>query len=256
MIDKMIRCEKLDANSKIESLCEWFYKCPPQGKLKHWKDGRSAKETAKHWLHTIPQPFKNLLEPKQMKYMLCSPELVSKFDAYGGNGRNHDLLIIAINKDSKKVVISIESKVDEPFGDTVEKTKEAAEKTKQEKPTSMALERIEGLRKDLFGELQEDQLGLMYQLLTAVAGTIAEAKKQGAKSAYFLIQTFVSDEIVYEKYLQNQMALNNFLKVFTKTEDVKLEKDTVLGPFKIGKSNNDYLSDKIDLWIGKYDIKI
>ncbi len=135
------------------------------------------------------------------------------------------------------------------------KTKVAAEKTKQEKPTSMAVERIEGLRMDLFGELEEDQLGLMYQLLTAVAGTIAEAKKQGAKSAYFLIQTFVSDEIVYEKHLQNQMALNNFLKVFTKTENIKLERDKVLGPFSIS-TNNDYLSSKIDLWIGKYEIEI
>lgn len=253
MVDTMIRCKKLDTSDKIESLYEWFYKCPPQGKEKQWKDGRSAKETAKHWVHTIPQPFKDLLEPKQLQYMLCSPEYVSKFDAYGGNGRNHDLLILAKDKDSKKIVISIESKVDEPFGDTVAKTKVAAEKTKQEKPTSMALERIEGLRMDLFGKLQDDQLGLMYQFLTAVAGTIAEAKKQGAKSAYFLIQTFVSDEIVYEKHLQNQMALNNFLRIFTKEKYSKVENNELLGPFRI-ETNNKYLSSEIDLWIGKYEI--
>jgi len=255
MIDEMIRCKNLVVCDKIETIHEWFYKCPPKANEKHWKDGRSAKETAKHWVHTIPNAFLGILKDKHLSYELCSPEFVTKFDAYKGEGRNHDLLLIAKDKDKNKVVISIESKVDEPFGDTVAKTKVAAEKTKQEKPKSMALERIEGLRKDLFGELQEDQLGLMYQLLTAVAGTIAEAKEQEAKSAYFLIQTFVSDEIVYEKHLQNQMALNNFLKVFTKTENIKLEKDKVLGPFSIS-TNNDYLSSKIDLWIGKYEINI
>ena len=111
MIDEMIRCEKLIASNEIMSLCEWFDKCPPQGKEKHWKDGRSAKETAKHWLHTIPQPFKDLLKTQQLKYVLCSPEYVSEFDAYGGNGRNHDLLILAKDKDSKKVVYLLNQKL-------------------------------------------------------------------------------------------------------------------------------------------------
>lgn len=255
MIDEMIRCKDLTALNEIESLHEWFYKCPPQGKMKHWKDGRSAKETAKHWAHTIPQPFKDLLVSKHLKYMLCSPEYVSKFDAYGGNGRNHDLLILAKDKDSNKVVISIESKVDEPFGDTVAKTKEAADKTKQEKPTSKASERINDLRISLFGDLNYNQLDLRYQLLTAVAGTIAEAKKQGAKSAYFLVQTFVSDEINDNKHKQNQKDLNDFLSVFTKENYSKIENKDLLGPFKI-ETNNEYLSSDIDLWIGKYEIEI
>ena len=255
MIDKMIRCKNLIVGDSIETIHEWFYKCPPKANEKHWKDGRSAKETAKHWVHTIPNAFLGILKDKHLSYELCSPEFVTKFDAYKGEGRNHDLLILAKDKSSKPVVISIESKVDEPFGDTVAKTKVAAEKIKQEKPKSMALERIEGLRMDLFGELQEDQLGLMYQLLTAVAGTIAEAKEQGAKSAYFLVQTFVSDEIKIEKHSLNQSDLDKFLRVFTKTDDIKLENDKVLGPFSIS-TNNDYLSSKIDLWIGKYEIKI
>ena len=255
MIDKMIRCKDLAASKEIESLHEWFYKCPPQGKMKHWKDGRSAKETAKHWVHTIPQPFKDLLKERQLNYLLCSPESVSKFDSYGGNGRNHDLLLLAKDKDSKKAVISIESKVDESFGDTLSQRIVAAGKKKIEKPTSKALDRISELRIALFGEENENQLDLRYQLLTAVAGTIAEAKAQNAKSAYFLIQTFVSDELNVIKHNQNQADLNNFLSVFTKGKDATIENKEVLGPFRI-ETNNEYLSNDIDLWIGKYEIEI
>jgi hypothetical protein len=253
MIDEMIRCEKLYAKNKIVSLSEWFYKCPPQGKEKQWKDGRSAKETAKHWLHTIPEPFKDLLKTCQLKYMICSPEYVSKFDSYKGNGRNHDLLLLAQNEDSKPVVISVESKADEPFGVTITKKIIASEKKKQENPNSKALERIEELRLALFGELNDNQNDLMYQLLTAVAGTIAEAKKQCATTAFFLVQTFVEKE--NDKHRQNKEALNKFLSVFTKLEYTKIENNEVLGPFRIHKSN-EYLSSDIDLWIGKYEIEI
>ena len=254
MIDKMIRCKKLDDCDRIETIHEWFYKCPPKGKEKHWKDGRSAKETAKHRVHTIPQAFKNLLKTHQLKYILCSPEYVSKFDSYR-NGRNHDLLLIAKDKDNKKVVISIESKVDEPFGDTVEKTSKAAEKKELENDKSKAFERITDLRKDIFGKENDNQEKLMHQLLTAIAGTISEAKKQGATTAFFLVQTFISDEININKHNKNKEYLDMFLRVFTKSEDVKLENDKVLGPFRIA-TNNDYLSSDIDLWIGKYEINI
>jgi len=252
MIDTMIRCEKLDAKSNIRSLCEWYDRCPPKAKLKHWKDGRSAKETAKHWLHTIPQPFIDLLKSHQLKYILCSPEYESKFDSYR-NGRNHDLLLLAKNKNSKDVVITIESKADEPFGDSVANTIAAAEKEIIKNPKSKALDRINELRIALFGELNDKQLDLRYQLLTAVAGTIAEAKQQKVTSAYFLVQTFIEKENL--NHVKNKEALNSFLRVFTKSEITKIENNEVLGPFRI-VTNNAYLSSEIDLWIGKYEINI
>ncbi|WP_445955455.1 DUF6946 family protein [Yeosuana sp.] len=255
MIDKMIRCKKLDASDKIDSLYEWFYKCPPQGKQKHWKDGRSAKETAKHWLHTIPQPFIDILKPFQLKYTFCTPEYVSKFDSYRGNGRNHDLLILAKNEVNENVVISIESKVDEPFGDTVAKTKVAAETARNKNKNSKAIDRIKELRIALFGKEDDQQLHLRYQLLTAVAGTIAEAKSQKATSAIFLIQTFISDEIDKKKHNQNKTDLDKFLAIFSKSSNAKIENNELLGPFRIAESNV-YLSDDIDLWIGKYEIEI
>lgn len=255
MIDKMIRCKNLDKCDSIETIHEWFYKCPPKGKEKHWKNGRSAKETAKHWVHTIPKQFLETLKDKEYSYELCSPEYVTKFDNYKGEGRNHDLLLIAKDKEGKKVVISIESKADEPFGDSIDKRIKAAENTKNKNDNSRALERIEDLRLALFRELNDNQLDLRYQLLTALAGTIAEAKIKSANTAFFLVQTFVSDEINIEKHNQNQSDLNNFLNVFIKDKHSKIENNEVLGPFKIG-TNNEFLSSEIDLWIGKYEIGI
>lgn len=255
MIDKMIRCKKLNVNDRIESICEWFYKCPPMGKEKQWKDGRSAKETAKHWVYTIPQLFKDVLKPFKLKYKVCSPEYVTTFDTNGGNGRNHDLLILAENENKEKVVVSIESKADEPFGDTVSETIKAAEERIKKNSNSKGLKRISELRIALFGKEDDSQLKLRYQLLTAVAGTIAEAKKQNAKSAIFLVQTFISDEIDNKKHLQNQNDLDAFITLFSNSKYTDIHNNQLIGPFRI-ISNTKYLSDDIDLWIGKYNIEI
>jgi len=255
MIDKMIRCKGLTPNDHIRSLNEWFIKCPPEGKERHWVDGRSAKETAKHWVYTIPQPFKDILKPFMLTYKLCSPEFVTHFDSYRGNGRNHDLLILAENDNKQPVVISIESKVDEEFDKTLEKAIKKALLEKQKNPNSRAKERIDELRANLMGNINDEQLKLRYQLLTATAGVIAEAKIQNAKTAILLVQTFISDEINKKKHQQNQADLNAFITLLTKDEYKSIENDKLVGPIKISKET-DKISKEIDLWIGKYEIEI
>ena len=150
---------------------------------------------------------------------------------------------------------SIESKADEPFGDTISEIIKKAEKRKEDTPNSKGLIRISELRIALFGEEDDSQLKLRYQLITAVAGTIAEAKKQNAKSAIFLVQTFISDEIDNKKHLQNQNDLDTFITLFSNSEYTKIHNNQLIGPLKI-ISNTKYLSDDIDLWIGKYNIEI
>ena len=250
----MIRCKDLLIHNHIESLNEWFVKCPPQGKEKHWKDGRSAKETAKHWVHTIPQPFKDMLELWKLKFNVCSPEYVTTFDSNRGNGRNHDLLILAENENKEPIVISVESKADELFGDTISNTIKAANERLNKNPNSKGLARIKDLRVALFGKEDDSQLSLRYQLLTAVAGTIAEANKQKAKSAIFLIQTFISYEINNNKH-KNQDDLDSFIMLLTKSNYTQIHNHQLIGPFRI-TSKTHYLPDDIDLWIGKYEIEI
>lgn len=253
MIDTMIRCKNLIETDTIQTIHEWFYNCPPKGKEKHWKDGRSAKETAKHWMHTIPKAFLELLSEQKLVYQLCSPEYVTKFDDYNGEGRNHDLLILAKDKSPNPVIISIESKADEPFGETVEKRIAAALKAKNKNDNSRAKERINELWLSLFGEAIDENSQLKYQLLTAVAGTIAEGKKQNAKKAYFLVQNFVEEE--NDKHQENKKDLDYFINKLSKGIYSNLENNQMVGPFTVAKAT-EKLPDDIELYIGKFEIQI
>lgn len=254
MIDRMIRCKDLVGNDHIGSLNEWFYKCPPEGKEIQWKDGRSAKETAKHWIYTIPQEFKNILKPFKLNYVICSPEFVTHFDKNGGNGRNHDLLIIAENEAKETIVISVESKVDESFGDTLDVAIKKANETLKETPKSKSLIRINQLRETILRGINNDQLNLRYQLLTGVAGILAEAEKQNASKAVFIVQTFISDEIKKKDHNRNQDDLDSFVSYLTNKEIPKIEEGKLIGPLRV--QGNEFIPNDIDLWIGKYDIEI
>lgn len=254
MIDKMIRCKNLDINDKIECLCQWFVKCPPQGGIDHWVDGRSAKETGKHWVHTIPIQFMELLSQFNLKFNICSPEFVSKLDKYRGNARNHDLLIISENNVNEKVLITIESKADESFADTISITLRDATISLEDNPKSNGLNRIENLRLAILGNQNEDQLPLRYQLLTAVAGTLAEAKIQKASKAIFIVQTFVSDETNLDYHNRNQNDLNCFVDHITNRQCTEIKEGKLVGPIRV--PGNEYIPNNIDLWIGKYEVRI
>ncbi len=250
----MIRCKDLEATNKINCIYKWFEMCPPQGKLKHWVDGRSAKETAKHWLHTIPYQFITLLQPFKLSYKLCSPEYITKFDSYRGNGRNHDLLILAENESKDNVIISIESKVDESFGEIISDRIGEAKTELLKNPNSKALNRIEDIRMALFGKIEDNQLQLRYQLMTAIAGTLAEAKAQNAKTAILLFQTFISSEINVEKKKINDDDIDSFIELFSTGKFKTIPNNSVIGAFKV--TGNNFIPNDVDLWIGKYEINI
>jgi hypothetical protein len=255
MIDQMIRCKNLDISDKIECLHQWFEKCPPQGKEKHWVDGRSAKETAKHWAHTLPSQFLQMLNPFKLDYKICSPEYVSDFDLYRGNGRNHDLLILAENDLKQEVVISIESKVDEPFDVTIAERISAADIELINKPNSKAKNRVEDLRVALFGNINVAQLSIRYQLLAGIAGLLAEAKKRNAKTAIFLVQTFVSSQINVNRHYQNQCDLGNFINLLSNGIYSKITEGIISGPIRV-PGDSKLILNNIDLWIGQYMIPI
>lgn len=250
----MIRCKDLVSNDQIGSLNEWFGKCPPQRGLKQWVDGRSAKETAKHWIYTIPQSFKDILKGFKLEFEVCSPEFVTRFDNNGDNGRNHDLFIIAKNENKETIVISVESKVDEEFDKTLIHSINNAKTALIKNPTSKVLKRIEELRLSIFGKTDENQLGLRYQLLTAIAGTLAEAKIQNATKAIFIIQTFTSEDINKDCYMRNQNDLNNFIHHLTNGNCSQLKEGELIGPLKV--PGNQFIPNNIDLYIGKCTIEI
>jgi hypothetical protein len=239
----------------VQTLDEWKNEFPPQGGDLHWKEGRSAMETAKHWLNGIPKEFVNILKCFQFQYDSLYPEHITIFDEYKGNGRNHDLLILATDQQNDKVVISVESKVDEPFdkqiGPYLAKIK--LKKAKGEK--SNADFRIEKLKLAICPNVKREVFELLqYQLLSAIAGTLVEAKKQGAKKAIFLLQTFISLNMDQKKHQKNQQDLDCFLNAISNGKHCNIQDNELFGPFRF--AGNEFIPSDVELWIGKYSIDI
>ncbi len=247
----MIICKSSISKIPIITIDEWKKQCPPQGKNKQWKDGRSAKETAKNWIKGVPVEFSNTTKTLSVIPSIVLPEFNSKFDDYKGGVRNHDLLIL---DDVNKIVVGIESKVDEPFSNNLQNQILLSEIKFQNNPKSKALQRIEDLRKALFGKLEDVQLNLKYQLLTSVAGTIAEAKNRDCKKAVFLVQTFLSQEMDSKKHRQNQRDLDYFVEIISKGKYKIIHDGDLLhiGTLPV----NSFIPDDVELYIGKYSIKL
>jgi hypothetical protein len=63
-------------------------------------------------------------------------ERKSTFDTYGGNVRNHDLVLRAVTPDGDPVVVCVEAKAGEPLGATVTQRTAAAENARHTNPRS------------------------------------------------------------------------------------------------------------------------
>lgn len=251
----MIRCKNFNRTDTIASIEEWFVKCPPAGKIKHWVDGRSAKETARHWVNTIPAEFTQLIKCRKLTLELCSPEYNSSFDGYKGNVRNHDLLILAKDGQQNNAVISVESKVDETFDKYVNEYLNAVDEKKKKGEPTNAGKRLEDVLAALFQKsIQVSNGKLRYQLLSAVAGTLADAQRQKAKQAIFVVQTFISQNMSSVIHRQNQRDLDYFVELISDGKNKIIHDGDLLGPFRV--PGNKYIPGNVDLFIGKYSVKI
>lgn len=255
----MIICQKLNRGNTINSLTEWFEKCPPAKGIKQWVDGRSAKETARCWLASQPDAPLEFIKTINSSASfsgfnpnIASPEFESHFDNFG-HGRQHDMLIIGtIN--SENVIVGVEAKVDEEFGKTIQNTYQGVVVKRLKNKSTNAPERIEGLIKALFDQsYYKKAFKLRYQLLHSIAGTLSEALKHKADKCIFLVQTIISSKLDEEKYLTNQKDLDNFFKVFTLGSYPKMVKEKLYGPFRV--PGNDFVPSDVDLYMGKYETK-
>ena len=170
---------------RLSTLDEWRKYAPPQGGDRHWKDGRSAKESAKSWLAAaplIPAEIADTLSSHNDIGTLCDwraePEKEIPFDDFNGPA-NIDVLLTGRDENGS-IVVAVEAKADESFGQIVEKTLSAARSRLKNNPRSNGVTRIEQLLAAIFGAVtdQTDILELRYQLLTVTAAAMAEAKRQ------------------------------------------------------------------------------
>lgn len=144
---------------------------------------------------------------------------------FGERGpRCHDLMVCAV-RHGEPVTICIEAKADEAFGGTIqaELEKVLASATKRSGDTRFP-ERLDWLTRFLFGEsvfmsmgittLEPAFSGLFYQLLSAIGGTLIEAKIQCAGAAVLIFNEFRTHATEDRKLQLNAEALDSFLRVF------------------------------------------
>ena len=215
----------------IYDIDSWFEFAPPMGAEKQWRDGRSAKELARYMTANFPY-VPTEIEDTLSDFTTPDAEFdwngeyvtdLAKYNLGRGEGRNHDAFMW--NKD---VVVGIEGKADESLGSQLIGDAITG-------ATDNKMHRMRGMIKMLFGDEPENHKNIRYQLVTATAATLLEAKKHKVNNALVLVLVFKKQGCFSEqKIASNNADIENFL---LETSAVKCEKYYSI-PTVFGKENN------------------
>lgn len=140
-------------------------------------------------------------------------ERESHFDDHGGP-RNHDLVAYGRLPNGERVVVCVEAKAGETLGQTVgQYAKAATAKRESGKPTKAPARLQDLLAKYVpHYSLNEERVRLMrYQLLSALAGTQAEAAGIDAEHAILMVHEFRTDQRPDDKTRSNLTELHRFV---------------------------------------------
>jgi hypothetical protein len=242
----------------ILSLQDWETHAGPKRSIQ-WKDGRSAKEAARAWLDgdgkNLPTEVTAALTTHKsfgtVQDWRAEPEVKLRFDGFAGEPRNSDLVVYAQDSNGP-LLIAVEAKADEPFGETVANTKAAALARYSKNNRSNGLIRIEQLTKALLGlhqpgEPPDDEI--RYQLLTACAGALCEAERHGYSRALVLVHEFITEKTTDDKLRRNTEDLDTFVNRLSHGVVSTVQSSRIYGPFIV--PGIPLLFGKVDLFIGK-----
>jgi len=249
---------KGDGGETISNLDDWenFGKPKIEG---HWKKGRSAYELGADWVGggDAADKVQKLLEPEfpgcQLKHGVV--EKRTRFDSYRGEVRNHDLLVSG-RYDGGDLIVAVEGKADEPFGESLVKQQIAAQKRLDSNEASRGIARLNDLT-ELFlscsatEAVNDPELsGFGYQLLTGLAGTLADAKN--ADAAVFLVHEFVTDQTHDAKHDKNAEQYKRFVKRIGASvpQDSDGRSSWITPPIEI-KGGGDYMPESIPVSFAK-----
>jgi hypothetical protein len=236
----------------IGSVDEWFKWAPPKGGASQWKDQRSAKELAQSWLRTgKPEPPAELTSllgrffGSGIGFEEAFPECGVRLDEFGGESRNCDLVVVCQNG-AQRIVISIEAKADEHFGEQYV----GAYYDSKLGSSSNVPKRIEQLSRALFGRAPDKQIRrLRYQLVHAAAAALIAAEQHHAGSAIFLVHSFLSDGLSRQKLNQNKYDCARFIRAFPGLAGAEIRADRILGPVFV--PGGGFVKPSISLYFGK-----
>jgi hypothetical protein len=247
----------LKNGESISCVDDWRRLAPPKS-VDQWVRGRSAFELANAWCGTgtpaIPGVLRELFdsrpETRSLIIETVHPEHRIPFDDHGGEPRNADLAFVGQTAD-RKIAVTVEAKADESFGTTVAKTISDALERSIRNPRSHGIRRVEDLVRSLMParEKGDPHVGdLRYQLLTAAAGSLAYAAKEGADSAVLVVHEFVTDLTRDVLHSKNAAAFRAFVHRLSRAEVIPEERE-LLGPF--GVPGGPLFQPAVPLFIGK-----
>jgi hypothetical protein len=199
---------------RIESVEDWRVLGAPAS-AKHWKDGRSAKELAKAWISGAGlTDLARLLDTNDrtrgFSITSATAEAQVAFDQFPGGKRNHDLLLRG-RATAGELVIGLEAKADESFGESVTQYRAAGQLKREKGESTNAPERLDNLIRDLTaGSLSKTPglADLRYQLFSGIAGTLAAVKSDEA--AAFVVHEFATKLTNPGKRRANRLAFARF----------------------------------------------
>ncbi len=242
----------------IETIDQWGERAGPKRK-NQWAEGRSAMELARSWLGGLPAEVNSTLElhPSfgKVTEWTAEPEVALRFDSFPGEPRNSDLVVNA--KDANgNYIVAVEGKADEKFGDLVSGAFASAMEAKLKNPNSNGLARIENLVNDFLHPKQRGEPSLKrvrYQLLTACAGMLAEAKRRNVNRALMLVHEFRTDLTDQKKLSRNSRDLSYFVERLTCGRVTEVRSGEIHGPIELpGESA---FAGDVSFFVGKASIK-
>jgi hypothetical protein len=243
---------KSSSGQVIITLDDWLAYAPPTSRGRHWRDNYSAKELAQHWLaaDALPADVAGLLQSSEATARFIAeaafPEVTTRFDGDSRGPRNHDLVVVG-SANGAATLLGIEGKGVETFDVLV------AEKLATPEPTKLPA-RIDGLAQALFGTTRAEILDLRYQLLSAAAGTLAEAKARTCRQAILIVQEFLPPD-QHAIAAQNMADLHRFVqRLGGGSRELELESGRLVGPLTVPGS--DRIPRNVDLWIGKTTVPL
>lgn len=180
-------------NSEIAGHAEWRDRIA----RKDDQPGGSAPTLAAAW--SGPLELLNALDRQPaltgLRIESLHVEAQTAFDKHPGGARNHDLLIVGTAAGGR-VLVSVEAKAGETLGPTVAQYRRAAEKREAGGKPTKAPARLDALLRRFIShhDPQSERVEeLRYQLLTAVAGTLAAANGS-VNHAVLMLHEFLTDD--------------------------------------------------------------
>lgn len=248
-------------NRRDQAICtveEWGRLAAPAAKA-HWQPGRSACELARTWTSDAGlNALRSVLDPvdaiRNLRVRRGIAEARTRFDAYGGP-RQHDLLLNG-EADGGEIVVAIEGKVNESFGRKLSGYRRAALRRVERGEETNAPERLDGLTEALAGWTLSDPAGeagaaLRYQLFSAVAGTIAQARLDGAGLAVFCVHELDTPLSADRARAANACDLDEFMAaLYPAARRSATHLGWIAGPVAVARPTS-RLSARVVLYIAK-----